>query len=131
MIFKSNSNLPASVDNINLIRIGKTETPLPKDWKPQKKIRDVILGFRPQDTKLQNDDELETRDLKIPVTVRSLQPLGHDVLIDLSAKDHARTLVAQTSWKKNTASVGSEILARINLIGLHFFDAETKKRINF
>jgi hypothetical protein len=63
--------------------------------------------------------------------VRSLQPLGHDVLINLGSKDDTWTSVAQTSWKKNSVSVGSEILMHINFSELHFFDAQGKKRINF
>jgi hypothetical protein len=89
------------------------------------------LGFRPQDTRLQNDDETDPHILKIPVIVRSLQPLGHDVLIDLSTKDNTSAFIAQTSWKSNTASVESEVSAHINFTVLHFFDAESKKRITF
>jgi ABC-type sugar transport system ATPase subunit len=126
--------LPAELDTVNgvnIIRVGEAVTPLPKDWELPGEVSRVILGFRPQDTRLQNDDETDPHILKIPVIVRSLQPLGHDVLIDLSTKDNTSAFIAQTSWKSNTASVESEVSAHINFTVLHFFDAESKKRITF
>ena len=126
--------LPAEFDTengVNVIRVAEAVTPLPKDWELPGEILSVILGFRPQDTRLENDDESDPHILKIPVIVRSLQPLGHDVLIDLGTKDNTSAFVAQTSWKSNTASVESEVSAHIDFSGLHFFDAESKKRINF
>ena len=126
--------LPAELDTVNgvnVIRVGEAATPLPKDWELPGEVLRVILGFRPQDTRLPNNDESAPHILKIPVIVRSLQPLGHDVLIDLSTKDDTRAFVAQTSWKSNTAAVGCEVSAHINFSGLHFFDAQSKKRINF
>jgi ABC-type sugar transport system ATPase subunit len=126
--------LPAAlevVNGVNVVRVGEAVTPLPKDWKLRAEISKVILGFRPQDTRLPTADESAAHILKIPVIVKSLQPLGHDVLIDLNTQDSTRTIVAQTSWKSNTVSVKSEVSAHINFDGLHFFDAESKKRINF
>jgi len=63
--------------------------------------------------------------------VRSLQPLGHDVLINLNSKDNQLTSVIQTDWKNNSASVGSEVVMHINCNELHIFDAISEERINF
>lgn len=126
--------LPANLDYVNnasVIRVGETEITLPHSWNPPKEVSSVILGFRPQDTKLQNEVNSENHVLIIPVTVKSLQPLGHDVLIDLSTIEDTRSLVAQTSWKENSTSVGSKISAYIHFSNLHLFDAESETRISF
>ncbi len=119
------------LNDVHAVYVGDTATPLPKGWKLPEKVLSVILGFRPQETRLQNDEPSDLHVLKIPMIVRSLQPLGHDVLINLGSKDNTWTSVAQTSWKKNSVSVGSEVLVHINFSELHFFDAQSKKRINF
>lgn len=119
------------VNDVHFLYVDDAATPLPKDWKLPEKDLSVILGFRPQETRLQNDEFADLHVLKIPMIVRSLQPLGHDVLIDLSSKDDTWTSVAQTSWKENSVSMGSEVLVNINFNELHFFDAQSKKRINF
>ena len=126
--------LPAILDRIDgamVIRVGAAVTPFLPNQEFPGEARRVIVGFRPQDTRLQNAGKSDPHILKIPVIVRSLQPLGHDVLIDLSTKDDSRSFIAQTSWKSNTASVGSEVSAHIDFNGLHFFDAKSNKRINF
>ena len=119
------------VNDVHVLYVADAATPLPKGWKLPEKVLIVILGFRPQETRLQNDEPSDLHVLKIPMIVRSLQPLGHDVLINLGSKDDTWTSVAQTSWKKNSVSVGSEVLMHINFSELHFFDAQSKKRINF
>jgi ABC-type sugar transport system ATPase subunit len=119
------------VNDVHVLYVADAATSLPKGWKLPEKALSVILGFRPQETRLQNDEPSDLHVLKIPMIVRSLQPLGHDVLINLGSKDDTWTSVAQTSWKKNSVSVGSEVLMHINFSELHFFDAQSKKRINF
>ena len=116
---------------VHVARVRRVVIEVPSGHELPGEVLRVILGFRPQDTRLPNDDESAPHLLKIPVIVKSLQPLGHDVLIDLITKDNTSAFVAQTSWKSNTASVESEVSAHINFTGLHFFDAESKKRINF
>lgn len=126
--------LPAKLDRVDgamVIRVGAAVTPFPPNQEFPGEARRVIVGFRPQDTRLQKTGKSDPHILKIPVIVRALQPLGHDVLIDLSTKDDSSSFIAQTSWKSNTASVESEVSAHIHFSGLHFFDAKSNKRINF
>ena len=126
--------IPAKIDKIDGITtlcVGKNATPLPTSWKLPDETLNVILGFRPHEIRLQNDSESDTETLKLHVIVRSLQPLGHDVLIDLGEIDGTWTSIAQTSWKTNTVSVGDKVSAHVYLSDIHFFDAESNKRIEF
>ena len=126
--------VPAKIDKIDAITtlyVGKNATPLPTSWKLPDETLNVILGFRPHEIRLQNDSEFDTEALKLHVIVRSLQPLGHDVLIELGDIDGTWTSIAQTSWKTNTVSVGDKVSAHIYLSDIHFFDAESNKRIEF
>jgi multiple sugar transport system ATP-binding protein len=118
-------------NNAYILTVGEATMPLPKDWDvPPKKLH-VIIGFRPQEVILQSNEPPGTNVLKISMIVRSLQPLGHDVLIDLNSKDNQLTSVIQTGWKNNSASVGSEVVMHINCNELHIFDAISEERINF
>jgi len=118
-------------DGARAICVGAAKTLLPKNWKFPEMVSNVIVGFRPHEIQLQTSENSDPEALQLLGIVRALQPLGHDVLIDLSDRNGTWRAVAETDWKNNTATVGSEVLVSVDFSELHLFDGQSEKRLSF
>ncbi len=113
---------------VTLVAGGATVT-LPGAASVQEDGRDILVGIRPDELVFRQADELRDDDLALDLTVQSLQPLGHDLIIELAADNGDWTAVAETDWKTNRFQVGDRVRASVSASALHLFDAESGQRM--
>ena len=90
--------------------------------------RNVEVGFRATDCALEQSDTGD-QSLHLPVEVRSLQPLGHDVLIDVKATDIDWVGVVQRPWRDTRLEPGQRTRLVLPREFLHLFESDGGERI--
>jgi ABC-type sugar transport system ATPase subunit len=90
----------------------------------------IHVGFRPTDVRLAAGTEPSDR-LRIQVDVTAIQPLGHDVLVDVSSVSNGWNAVVQIPWKTFTGKVSDRLMLEVPQDALHLFDSKTETRLPF
>jgi len=89
----------------------------------------VLVGFRPADAGFGAGRSTRSGRLRIPVTVTAIQPLGHDVIVDLSTDEDERGVIAQLPWRSFSGKVADRLVLEIPADALHVFESSTELRM--
>jgi multiple sugar transport system ATP-binding protein len=88
----------------------------------------IHVGFRPTDVTLAAGTKPSDR-LRIQVDVTAVQPLGHDMLVDVCSVSDGWNAVAQIPWKTFTGKVSDRLMLEVPQDALHLFDSKTESRL--
>jgi multiple sugar transport system ATP-binding protein len=86
--------------------------------------RDIVVGIRPEDLRPLDADEVSPT--RLQATLEIVEPVGNEVFLNLNCA--GAELVARTP-PRALPEAGSTVALGYAPIALHFFDAQTEKRI--
>lgn len=88
----------------------------------------ATLGIRPEDLAAAPRSRTDPNALTVPITVEAVEPVGHESFVHGTITG-ARTEITVRAGRELTAQPGDALQAIVQVGDLHWFDAETGKRI--
>ena len=83
----------------------------------------VILGFRPEDVSILEDEIVPEGHVSLRATVRVVEPLGHETMIYCEVGDASVVVRADNSWQ---GKAGDLLLLGLDSARIHAFDPSTE-----
>jgi ABC-type sugar transport system ATPase subunit len=91
-------------------------------------LGDVVVGFRPTDARIV--PSAGSRCLRLRAQVRSIQPIGASVIIELVGLDENWSGLLEADWRTCSMTVDDEVVIEVDPAAIHLFDARRELRLN-